>query len=357
MQKTPLNQQTDNIPFYIKGTVLLLGLFALFTALYILKEVILPLMYSSIIAIVLHPFVSFLVRKKINRILAVSIAVLLFVSFFVIIVSVLSTQLSFFTDSFPQLSVKFNALFKQIEAWLIGNFNVSHRQIDAWISDINLKLQSNIQTIVSYTLSGIGNILIVMFLIPVYVFLLLVYQPLFMGFFHKIFASEKQHTLSDVLTATKNVIQSYLIGLLLEALIVAGLNITALLIIGVDYAILLGAIGAILNIIPYLGGIIAVSLPMVIALATLSPAHAIVVLGAYLFIQLLDNNFIIPKIVASKVQINALASITAVFLGGALWGVGGMFLSIPVTAVLKVVFDRIDSLKPWGYLLGNNEKA
>jgi predicted PurR-regulated permease PerM len=132
------------------------------------------------------------------------------------------------------------------------------------------------------------------------------------------------------------------------------LNSTALLIIGVDYAILFGIIGAILNLIPYIGGIVAISLPMMMALLTGTPMKALLVLGAYVLIQLIDNNYLVPKVVASKVKVNALISIIVVLIGGALWGVAGMFLSIPLTAICKVVFDRIESLKPIGFLIGDN---
>jgi predicted PurR-regulated permease PerM len=159
---------------------------------------------------------------------------------------------------------------------------------------------------------------------------------------------------SEVVTQSKTVIQRYLVGLVIEAAIVATLDATALLILGIDYAILLGIIGALLNVIPYIGGLVAVALPMMIAVATKSTAwYAIYVLAAYYFIQIIDNNYIVPKIVASKVKINALFSIIAVIAGNALWGIPGMFLSIPLLAIVKLIFDHIDSLKPWGFLLGD----
>ena len=127
-----------------------------------------------------------------------------------------------------------------------------------------------------------------------------------------------------------------------------------LLILGIQYAILLGIIGALLNLIPYIGGLVAVALPMMIAIVTKSTAwYALYVLGAYYFIQLFDNNYIIPKIVASKVKINALFSIMVVIAGNALWGIPGMFLAIPLLAIVKVIFDHIEPLKPWGFLLGD----
>lgn len=107
---------------------------------------------------------------------------------------------------------------------------------------------------------------------------------------------------ADVLLQSKGLIQSYLVGLLIEAGIVAALNATALLILGIKYAILIGIIGAILNIIPYIGGIIAISLAMIMALITMPPSYVLFVFIAYLAIQFLDNNFLVPKIVASKLS-------------------------------------------------------
>ena len=93
---------------------------------------------------------------------------------------------------------------------------------------------------------------------------------------------------------------------------------------------------------------------MLLALATKEPVSALYVLIAYIIVQFIDNNFFVPKIVASKVKINALISIIVVLVGNAMWGVPGMFLSIPLTAVVKVIFDRIPPLEPFGFLLGDN---
>jgi len=138
----------------------------------------------------------------------------------------------------------------------------------------------------------------------------------------------------------------------------AALNTTALLILGIDYALLLGIVGALLNVIPYIGGLVAVALPMMVALVTKStPWYAFYVMAAYYFIQLIDNNYIVPKIVASQVKINALFSIIVVLAGNALWGIPGMFLSIPLLAIVKLICDNIEPLKPWGFLLGDTMPA
>src|SRR6185369_3265784 len=149
---------------------------------------------------------------------------------------------------------------------------------------------------------------------------------------------KSQHAMvGEVLFTTKSLIQSYLSGLMIEMVIVAILNSIGLLIIGVDYAIVFGVIGAILNLIPYIGGIVAISLPMLMAFVTGTPISAFFVLIAYLIVQFIDNNYLVPVIVASKVKVNALVSIIVVLIGGTLWGVAGMFLSIPLTAIVKVI--------------------
>jgi predicted PurR-regulated permease PerM len=175
-----------------------------------------------------------------------------------------------------------------------------------------------------------------------------------MEFFHKLFSEKNHSTVGEVINQIKTVVQRYLVGLVLEVIIIAVLNSVGLLILGIDYAILLGIIGALLNLIPYIGGIVAVALPMMIAIVTTStPMNALYVLGIYYFIQIVDNNYIVPKIVASQVRINAMVSIVAIFAFGLLWGIPGMFLSIPLIAIVKVIFDHFESLKPWGFILGD----
>jgi predicted PurR-regulated permease PerM len=191
-------------------------------------------------------------------------------------------------------------------------------------------------------------------LLPVYLFMILYYKNLLLEFLRKLFRLEHRTVLDQILTGSKRLIETYLVGLVFELIIVAVLNCIGLLILGIEYAIVLGIIGAFLNLIPYLGGIIAIALPMIIAFVTKdSLTYPILVFCIYMLIQFIDNNLIIPKIVASRVQINALVSVVAVLIGGAIWGISGMFLSIPLIAIIKVVCDHVEPLKPWGFLLGD----
>lgn len=346
--------QELKLPLYARIIILLFGILALLALLYIGRGIIIPIVFAVIIAIVLHPVVNFFVRLKINRVIGIIIT--LFLTFLIIasIAVLLFSQMNRFTEAWPILLDKFTELLNQTITWFSGYFNINAHKIHSWIAEMQGEFVNTSSKELGNTILGIGSAIVVLFLIPVYVFMLLFYHPLIMDFIHKLFDRNNQSRVSEVITQTKTVIQRYLVGLIIETIVIALLETATLLFLGIEYALLLGIVGALLNLIPYIGGIVSVALPMMVALVTKSSGwFAIYVLIIYYIIQLIDNNYIVPKIVASKVKINALFSIIAVIIGNALWGIPGMFLSIPLLAIVKLIFDHIDSLKPWGFLLGD----
>jgi len=110
------------------------------------------------------------------------------------------------------------------------------------------------------------------------------------------------------------------------------------------------------NIIPYIGIFSALIVSSAVTLATApSQTTVIYVMVTMVVTHLIDSNVLLPLVVGSKVRINALITVLGVIIGEMVWGIPGMFLSIPVIAVFKIIFDRIDSLKPWGIILGDEE--
>ncbi len=345
--------KTDSIPFYLKLSQISIGIVAFVFAMYIGQEIILPLIFALLIAILLNPFVEFLRRKGLHQVVAILIVILIAFILLAILFYFIITQASLFTEALPQLKVKFKELSETAIIWVSDTFNISTTKIQEWVAKQKGEGLSNSSAIISKTLFTVSGLIFMIFLIPVYVFMFLFYKKLLLQFISRLFAKEKHGMVKEIMSETKSLIQSYLYGLSIEAGLVAILNSVALLIIGVDYAILIGVIGALLNVIPYIGGVVAIGLPMIIAIATQSPAAAAWVFVAYTVVQFIDNQIIVPYIVASKVKINGLISIVVILIGGSLWGVAGMFLSIPLTAIIKVFFDRIEPLKPWGILLGD----
>ena len=340
-------------PSYQKFSLIMLGLLALFYALSVAKPIVVPLLFSLLLAMLLNPVVDRLTRWHIPRIASIALAILFAMAALMGLAYFIGTQAAHFSDTLPELKVRLSALADDAQRWAQKTLSMKRAQMSDAVDTVKEKGMAQGGAMVRTTLTTMGTLFAFFFLLPVFTFLLLLYKKLLITFIRRLFPERDQPVVQDVLTQTKGVVQSYLMGLLMEAGIVTVMNWVGLMIIGVQYALLLAVIGAVLNLIPYIGMIVATVLPMVIALATMEPTAALWVLGLYLFVQFVDNNFIVPKVVASRVELNALVSILVVMIGGALWGIPGMFLSLPLTAILKVVFDRVPALAPFGYVLGD----
>lgn len=337
-------------PFFIKAPLILLGLVIFVFILSILRDVMVPLAFAALIAILLNPLCVRLERKM-NKIVAIIISMLIAILALAGLAYFLSSQIAHFFDNVDAMKQKFSELLVIIQKWLEQTFGIAAQKQVQMVKEA----ANGSKAVIGETLSGALGVLSVIFLIPVYTFLIMLYKTLILNFLYEVFSEENQRKVGEILAETKAAIQSYIVGLLIETGIVAVMNSCALLILGVQNAILIGVIGAILNLLPYIGGIIAIALPVLMAtLTTDGFTTQLLIIASYALIQFIDNNILVPRIVSSKVQINALISIVVVLLGAALWGVPGMFLSIPFIAVLKIIFDRIEGLKPWGKLLGDN---
>lgn len=342
------------LPFYAKLTIVLVGFYVLFCILYIAKDIIVPLIFSMMIAVLLNPIVNFFIRKKLNVVVAIILTLLLTFLVTSAIAILMFTEISQLGDSWSMLVDKFAQVVNEFIRWIARYFDLSLWEVNKWVANAKSELLNISSADVSQTLFAVGNEIMLLLLIPVYVFLLLFYKKRLTEFIHLVFGKSDQKTITKIITDTKTVIQRYLSGLVIEGIVIAILNTVALFALGIEYAILLGVTGALLNVIPYIGGLVAVALPLMVALATNSNGMvAFYVLIVYYIIQLIDNNFIVPLIVSSKVKINALFSIVVLFVGNALWGISGMFLSIPLLAVAKVIMENIETLKPWAFLLGD----
>jgi AI-2 transport protein TqsA len=351
---TPGDNSTAKVyPFYIKVPVILLGLVVFFFMLHILADILVPLGMSCLFAVLLNPMTNWL-EKKIPRGIAISISIVMAVLLLAAIVYFLSHEIAAFGKSIPALKSKFFMLADQLQQWVYDKMGIATDKQTEMVKKAVQDGGMNVKDTLSSVLGMVG----VLVLMPIYIFLLLFYKPLILDFLFHVFSEKYSLRVAEILGETKSAIQSYVMGLLIEMVIVSAMNSAALLILGVRSAILLGVIGGILNMIPYLGGIVAIALPVLMAtVASDGYQTQLLIIVAYAVIQFIDNNILVPNIVSSKVKINALVSIIIVLMGGALWGVSGMFLSIPFIAILKIIFDRVDGLKPWGALLGTDIPA
>lgn len=347
---------TLQLPFYVKLSLTLVILIAVFFTLYIAQEVLIPLMMALLFSILLRPCCAFLTAKlKLPHVIAVMVCVLLFVVFFIGIVTFISWEVTDFVKDWNTIKRNFNIHLLNLKEFVRSNFDISTYEQDKYIEDATNDSVETGKEILGSTLLSFTDTLLNLTLIPIYMFLILLYRTHFMKFLNKLFKPEHHEALFDILCQIKVAVKSYLMGLIIQMVSVATMTSIGFMIAGVKYAILLGVLTGLLNLIPYLGILVA----MVISIfATLTGTPDVsVILGVIIvtiIVQIIDNNILVPLVVSSKVEINAMASIVGIIIGGALAGIPGMFLAIPTIAILKVIFDRIESLKPWGYLMGDD---
>jgi predicted PurR-regulated permease PerM len=344
-------------PSYAKIAFNLISITIIGWLIYIGKDILMPIAFATLFSILLLPLNNFLERIKVPRIFAIILSISLSSILLGLLIYFLSFQISNFTKDIPALSKQLQQHADTLQSWVEQKFHINSTNQLEYINEAADKTMESGSKIVGATVLTISEMLIFIVVIPIYCFLLLFYRDLIKKFFVELFSDEKIEKVHHIFAETKYIIQNYMTGLLIDMLIVATLNCIGFFILGINYALLLGVIAAILNLIPYIGMLIASALCMVVTLTTSDSLTTVALVAAILLVvQFIDNNILMPKIVGSKVRINALITIIGVFIGGAIAGISGMFISIPTIAILKVIFDNIDGLKPYGTLLGDENK-
>ena len=333
-------------------TALLLFIYMVLYGFYISQQILTPLGFAFLFSVLLRPIEKKLLIWHVPKILSIILTILVGVIIVTAVITFISKQLGSFIKDVPALKHNLNDLWNQFQHWISHKFNLSQQDQQKIIDKAKA---TTMEDLPMGTLNIITTSIATLTLIPVYIFLFLYYRTLLLRFIMELFNEKHSIKVQETIQEIRYVMQHYITGLLTETSIVATLNILGLLIIGAPFAILLGLIAAILNLIPYIGGLISVILASLITFTNTGSitkmVWAVIIL---LVVQSIDNNILVPRIIASRVKLNALISILGVLIGGALCGLGGMFLSIPLMAVCKVIFDRVDELQPWGKLLGDD---
>ncbi|MXN93357.1 AI-2E family transporter [Flavobacterium sp. Sd200] len=344
------------LPFYARFANILFIVVALLAICYVGQGILSPLLLSILFAILLRPVAAFLnERLKIPNVLACLIAVFIFVIFFAVLFYFITYQVAGMAEDWDKIKSNLHNHYSNLQSYVQDTFELSKQEQDKMVSKATSGSMDTGKSIMGSTLVSFTDSLMNLILIPIYMFLILLYRTHFLKFLCKLFAPKHHPKLEDILKTIKTSVQSYILGLLFEFAIVSVLTALGLMIIGVKYAILLGVITGLLNLIPYIGIVIAGVLTVVASLTGNSDLTVLIgILVVNILVQFVDNNILVPIVVSSKVEINSIASIVGIIIGGALAGISGMFLAIPVMAILKVIFDRIESLEPWGYLLGDD---
>ena len=322
--------------------------------LYVGQHVLIPFSFSCLLAILLTSPSRQLEGWGLSRGFAGMICLLLALVVFFVIFYFISSSIVSFKNDFPAMVKNMQQAFSDLQAWLQSRFNLSTEKVREMMNSSTSDVLPGTSVLVNTALTTVSGAFLTGTIIFLQTFLLLLYRGLIIKFFVSLFAEEFSPRIYNIVDRTRYVIRSYIVGLFIEMVVVAIAYCSALFILGVKYALLLGVIGAILNLIPYLGIFIACILTALITFSTNTPSTVIWSVASILFIHLIDANILLPKIVGSKVKINALATIMGVIIGSAIWGIPGMFLAVPAMAIIKVVLEDIPALYPFAIIMDDD---
>jgi len=340
-------------PFYFRATVKL-TLAALIIAFLILAQnILIPFTLAVFFTFLLLPVSRRLEQWHFPKVLAILVSILLALAFFVALLYFFYSQVISFVNDWPELEKSLSAKIENIQQFIRETFHVSNKEQQVWITS---KIKENASTggvLILGIFSATTSFLASFALIPIYIFFLTLYQDKFREFIRLIAKEDHDDHAMVVVKKVSMVSQKYLMGIFLDVIILSVLNSTGFLILGLKHAILFGVLASMLNIIPYIGVLIGSTLPMLMAFLTKDTmGYVLGVAGICFFVQFLDNNFITPYVVGSSVSINPLTATLVLVASALIWGIPGMVLCMPLTGMAKVICDNIESLKPYGYLLG-----
>lgn len=346
-----------SMPFLVKLVLVLLSIFGLGYLAKLGQTILAPLLFAFLLAILFLPFANFLERKlKFNRTFSTITSVLVMILVLFGISTFFVDQLSSFSDDWPSLEKQFQKTFADLQIWIHDTFNVNRSKQIKYANEVSTKVLSSSATVIGGALlfftSGLGFL----FFSILFFFFILSYRRLLYNFIIEVFHDEHYEQLTEIISEIQNIIKQYITGLFFQIILVSAITSIVLSVMGVKYAVLIGVLAGILNVIPYLGIFSATLVACLISFSTGGASQSLYVLIAFISIHIIDGNVILPLVVGSKVKINALFSFLAILIGESLWGISGMFLSIPFLAIVKIIFDKIKTLQPWGKLIGEEEK-
>ena len=291
-------------------------------------------------------------KLKFKRSLSALTAVVLMIAVLYGILYFFGSQLSQLWADWPLLIKQATTAFHDIQHWIESTFSINIHKQENYLSESTEKALSTSATIIGGTLLTLSSSLLFLAFTLLFTFFILNYRRILFRFLTSVFTEEYKVMVGAIVDKIQLIIKKYITGLFLQMLIVSILMIVSLSVLGVKYAILLGLIAGIFNIIPYLGISTSLIISVLITFATAGATKALFVIFAFIGVHTIDGNLLMPMVVGSKVKINALFAFIGIVVGEMVWGISGMFLCIPYLAILKIIFENVTGLEAWGMLLG-----
>jgi len=343
-------------PFYLKLSCILISIVILGFLAIIGEQILIPMVLGLLIAILLMPLSRFMEKRlRFPRSVSSILASLLALAIIGGVIYILSLQVAKLANDWPQFQKQFIDLTDDLQSWISRTFGVRRKDQLVFLNDTAKKSISTGTAILEKALTSIGYVLMLTAFTFLFTLFFLLYRTHLLKFLVASFSETYHKTVFEIIDNIQFMVKKYLVGLFLQMLIVTILSLIAYTIIGVKYNFMLAILTGILNILPYIGILTALLIGALITFATSGVSHVLFIVIAIVVIHAIDGNIIMPRVVGSKVKINSLIVIIGLVIGEMLWGIAGMLLTIPVLAILKIIFDRVEGMQSWGFLMGEDE--
>ena len=311
--------------------------------------ILIPMAWSAFLAIALIPVCVRFEKLGLPKQVAAIISIVITSAIGVFIIYIFINQFIGLLDATPAIGEKLTNYLNEVQIAVEEAFGLQiTEQNFSW--DVSRMINTQM---ISQILKSSLQTVVMLGVVPVFIFFFIYYQDFFAEFLRRLEASSARRANLWIIDAS-GMIKNYLIGMLLVTVIVSIMATVVFYILGVKYFLFFALFVAVFNLIPYIGVFLSSLVSVVyVMLTTDSLLYPLLTLLLLWGIQLIENNLITPLVVGTKIKLNPLAVLVAIFLGGWAWGISGIVLFIPLMGVLKIIFDRQDHLKPFGYLLGN----
>ena len=325
--------------------------------LYFGRDIFVPLSFAVLISFVLYPICAWLEKRGFSKLMAIITSIFLLIVFGLLVVALLIYQVVDFLEEWPAIQSKFSQALVELSE-MISVLGFSKTEQSEIISKLSSQSGGNLVALIKSMVSASAFSIVILVLVPVYAVLILYYRQYWMKILGRLFPTEKSESLREIITLTIKAYYNFIKGMALVYLIVGSLNSIGLLLLGVPHAILFGFIASILTFIPYVGIIVGSLLPITMAWLTYDSIwYPIGIVGIFAFVQYLEANVIFPVAVSSRLNVNTLVMLIAIFAGGILWGVAGMILFVPFVGIAKLIADHNHKWNTFSMMLGIEKRS
>ncbi|WP_029033228.1 AI-2E family transporter [Salinimicrobium terrae] len=342
------------------GALTILGIYFLFLGLAKASGFFIPLVTALILSLLMMPLSRRMEKTFLNRAASSFISTIIILLASVGFLALVSMQVKTVIDDWPKIKETMTPKIEQVKGFLFEHTPLKEEDLEKSEEGPDIPLISADSNAGQKAASFLGtavNFFGDYLLTFIYIFFLLNYRHRFKEFLLLLFPDSKRSKVKEVIVSSANVTQKYLIGKLILIGLLAVLYAIGLGISGVNNFILISLLAAVFSLLPYIGNIVGFGLALIFGYLVSGETGVLIgIMITFGVAQFVESYILEPYVVGDQVDLHPFFVILAVIIGGMVWGIAGMVLSIPVLAILNVVFNNISPLKPFGFLLSQDEE-